>query len=158
MEDQDFPALVREYLALVERAAQMPPPELLETCARLLSRIYAVGLCLPEIEPDEARLPPSVSPPELPSLGKFALYSEVYNPYIEDAPVMASLAEDLADIYSDLAGPLRDLDAGRTANAIWCWRFSIRGHCGARLVAALRAIHHALNDYMLADDDLDAEA
>lgn len=158
MEDEDFPALVREYLALLERAAQMPPHDLLSACARLLPRIYAAGLCLPEIGPDDASLPRSVPPPELPSLGKFDLYGEVYDPYIEEPPVTASLANDLVEIYSELAEPLGELDAGRTANAIWSWRFAIRGHCGDHLVNALRTIHRAIHDHMPPDYDPDAEA
>lgn len=153
MHAENFAALAREFLVLLDRAADMRPHELLLACARLLPRIYAVGLNLPDVEPDDTTVPDSVPHPTLPSFGKFDIYSEIFDPYVHDEPVMASLAHDLSEIYSDLAGPLREFEAGRIANAIWSWRFNLTGHCGDHLVDALRAIHRAVHDHMPSDYD-----
>ena len=56
-----------------------------------------------------------------------------------------------ADVYVELARPLRLLESGRVADATWDWAFGIRGHCGDHLVDALRAIHRALNSHMSSD-------
>jgi Domain of unknown function (DUF5063) len=155
MQAEDFAPLAREFTILLNRAAEMRPYDLLVACASLLPRIYTAGLNLPEVEPDDASSPEPVPHPSLPSLGRFDIYSEVYDPYVHVEPVMASLALDLAEIYSDLAGPLHEFDAGRIANAIWSWRFNLRGHCGDHLVDALRAIHRAVHDHMPSDYDPD---
>jgi RNAse (barnase) inhibitor barstar len=148
MDAEDLAGLIREFVALFERADRMRPYDVLVACAQLLPRIYAGGLALPAAEPDDTAPAPCVPPPRLPSFGSFDIYSEIYDPYVEDGPVMASLAGDLSEIYSDLVGPLREFEAGRTANAVWSWRFNIRGHCGDHLVDAVRAIHRAVNDHM----------
>jgi len=145
---QDFIQLVREYVSLVERSATTPPHAFLAASAQLLPCLYAAGLALPEVEPDDPEPAPVVAAPPLPSFGAFDIYSEVFDPYVHDQPVMASLADDLGDIYSDLAGPLREFDAGRTANAVWSWRFNVKGHCGDHIVDALRVIHRAIHVHM----------
>jgi hypothetical protein len=149
----EFVLLAREYVALLDGARAMQPHELLLACGKLLPRIYSAGLALPSVEPDDTTVQTSVPSPILPSLGRFDFYSEIYDPYVDEPPVMASLADDLSDIYTDLAAPLREFEAGRVANAIWSWRFNITGHCGDHLVDALRAIHRAVNHQMPPDYD-----
>jgi uncharacterized protein DUF5063 len=149
----DLVPLVREYVALLDRAREMKPHALLLACGKLLPRIYSAGLALPDIDPDDSAAEASVPSPTLPSLGRFDLYSEIYDPYVDEPPVMGSLADDLSEIYADLATPLREFDAGRVANAIWSWRFNITSHCGDHLVDALRAIHRAVNAHMPSDYD-----
>jgi hypothetical protein len=156
MEADEFAPLAREFVDLLDGAADMRPHDLLLACATLLPRIYTAGLSLVDVEPDDIAAPPSVLRPRLPSFGRFDCYSEVYDPYVHDEPVIASLTDDLLDIYSDLAGPLREFEAGRTANASWSWRFNLQGHCGEHLVDALRAIHRAVHDHMPSDYDPNA--
>ena len=84
-------------------------------------------------------------------LGRHDSYFEVFDPYVDEPPVVGSLADDLADIYLDLARPLRLFDRGRVADATWEWVFSMRSHCGDHLVDALRATHRALNSHMPSD-------
>ncbi|HEY6556594.1 MAG TPA: DUF5063 domain-containing protein [Polyangiaceae bacterium] len=153
MQADDFAPLAREFVDLLDGAADMRPHELLLACARLLPRIYTAGLSLPDVEPDDTIAPRSVPAPTLPSFGKFDVYSEIYDPYVHDEPVMGSLTDDLSDIYSDLAAPLREFEAGRVANATWSWRFNLMGHCGDHLVDALRAIHRAVHDHMPSEYD-----
>ena len=151
-----FVRLVREYLLVIDRAADSTPHSLLGSCARLLPRIYSAAMELPDVEPETDDLSSegdAVSPmPTLqPLFGRYDGYFEVYDPYVEDEPVMSSLADDLADIYLDLARPLGAFDAGHVADAVWSWRFNVRGHCGDHLVDALRAIHRLVNDHMPSD-------
>ncbi len=53
-----------------------------------------------------------------------------------------TLADDLADIWSDLKGPLLLLEAGgEEADAVWAWRFGASTHWGTHAVEAIRAVH-----------------
>jgi len=151
MSTGDVAALVREYVTLINSADELSPYELLSTCRTLLPRIYAVGVQLPEIEPDDTSGPPEVESPydALASrFGKLDHYREVFDPFAADPPVFGSLSDDLADVYIDLAAGLIEYDAGRVANAQWTWRFVLREHAGDHLVGALKAIHWLLDERM----------
>lgn len=157
----DFVALVREYVALVDRANAGSAYAFLRSCASVLPRIYATGLDLPDSSPTGDETEPVIESPlrrlgDL--LGRYDTYSEVFDPYIDEPPVSVSLADDLADVYLELARPLRVFDNGRVADATWDWAFAIRGHCGDHLVDALRAIHRALNSHMPFDYVADGDA
>jgi len=147
----EFVALVREYVDVVNRAGTTPAHAFLRACALILPRIYATGLNLPDVEPrnDDATLEVASPLARIRRLlGRYDAYWEIFDPYVDGPPLPASLATDLADIYLDLATSLIAFDAGHTADAVWQWRFNIQGHCGAHLVDALRAIHRAVNDHM----------
>lgn len=142
----DVVALVRDYVALVDGANAGSAYVFLRSCAGVLPRIYATGLDLPNVSPTDDATEPVIESPlrRLAGLlGRYDTYSEVFDPYIDEPPVFASLADDLADVYLELARPLRLFEGGRVADATWDWAFGIRGHCGDHLVDALRAIHRA---------------
>jgi hypothetical protein len=91
-------------------------------------------------------------------LGRVDRYFEVYDPIYDQEALASSLSDDLADIYLDLARPLRQFDAGQHTDAIWEWRFAVRGHCGDHIVDALRAIHRLVNDHLAPDYRSDVDA
>jgi len=147
----EFVALVREYVELIDRAGSTAAHPFLQACARVLPRIYATGLDLPNVEPGDDDAAPVIASPltRVKSLlGRYDSYSEVFDPYVDEPPVVGSLADDLADVYLDLARPLEAFDAGRTADALWEWRFNLLRHCGDHLVDAMRTIHRAVNSHM----------
>lgn len=147
----EFVALVREYVDLVDRANEKTAHAFLRSCAAVLPRVYAAGLELPDVEPMDEDLAPAVESPlsrVRKLLGRDDNYSEVFDPYVDEPPVVGSLGDDPADIYLDLARPLRTFDAGRVTDAVWEWRSGLRGHCGDHLVDAMRAIHRAVNSHM----------
>lgn len=159
---EPFAQLVRDYIAVIDRAGESTPHSLLSSCAWLLPRIYAAGIELPDVQPtnDNVDDEPAVPSPmaRLASiLGRYDGYFEVFDPFVQEEPVKASLADDLADIYLDLARPLTAFDAGEIADAAWDWRFAIRGHCGDHLVDAMRAIHRLVNNHMSPDYSRDAD-
>src|SRR5438093_1264042 len=60
----EFAVLVREYVALVDGANAGTACAFLRSCARVLARIYAIGLDLPDVSPtneetDGSRCSPS---------------------------------------------------------------------------------------------------
>jgi hypothetical protein len=75
-------------------------------------------------------------------LGDHDLYSVVFDPSERDsAPVTGSLADDVADIYRDLQDGFAELRAGRSANALWQWKFGFDRHWGKHAGEANYALH-----------------
>ncbi|HTQ81513.1 MAG TPA: DUF5063 domain-containing protein [Thermoanaerobaculia bacterium] len=78
----------------------------------------------------------------------FQYYSEVSNPLDvppEEAGV-GDIADDIADIYSDILEGLRLYEAGRPREALWQWVFHLTYHWGAHATSAMRALHWHLSD------------
>lgn len=154
---EELVALTRDYIALVDECASRSPRDFLAACARLLPRIYAVGIDLPdpELPDDDFELPPDQLESPMSAigqlLGKYDQYAEVFDPVVDREFLLTHLSDDLADIYSDLSVPLRWWDRGDDAartQALWQWKFNITGHCGDHLVDALRPIHRLVFDHM----------
>ena len=72
----------------------------------------------------------------------FNHYSECFNPLVVPAeePVVADLADDLADIWRDLKTGLRNYEMGDIAAAEWTWYLNYSIHWGHHATAALNAI------------------
>jgi hypothetical protein len=80
-------------------------------------------------------------------------YSVVFNPLEYDPlevnppkPVMATIADDLGDIYNDLIEGLGPYRAGQTQTALWHWHFTYYAHWGRHLSHAQSAIWRYLAD------------
>jgi hypothetical protein len=77
-------------------------------------------------------------------------YWMVYAPvdHADHEPVVADLADDLADIWRDLQPALRAM--GRLGSAVeperlnWEWRFSFQSHWGAHATSALALLHRTV--------------
>lgn len=81
-------------------------------------------------------------------LGKYHFYHWVSDPISDEDTGGTSLADDLSDIYVDLKRSLLEYDSGDKTNAIWQWKFDLRGHTGQHIVSALRPIHFLIYDHM----------
>lgn len=70
-------------------------------------------------------------------------YSEVFDPTTVpgEAPVVCSIANDLADIHRDVVTGLRAYERGDRAGAIWEWSNGLHSHWGAHATGAMRALH-----------------
>ncbi len=69
-------------------------------------------------------------------------YSEIFSPLLPlEAPVVGDLADDLADIYRDLAAGLALYEAGSVEDALWHWGFNFQIHWGEHASSAIRALH-----------------
>jgi hypothetical protein len=80
-------------------------------------------------------------------------YSVVFDPFEYDPleqdppkPVMATIADDLADIYTDLMKGLVLHRDGQHKNALWHWHFSYYTHWGRHLSHAQSAIWQYLSE------------
>lgn len=54
---------------------------------------------------------------------------------------VGDVADDIADIYVDVARGLAEYEAGRRAEAHWQWAFHFRIHWGAHATSAASALH-----------------
>lgn len=138
-----FAELARAYVRQVDSASD--GEVLLDALRLLLPRLYAAGWELPDVQPTGEELDRVEAPlARLAALLPVDLYHTVLHPLglPDGADVgMGSLADDLADLYAELAGPLRAWDDGRTDDAFWEWRLAMRGHAGNHAIGAMGAIH-----------------
>lgn len=72
----------------------------------------------------------------------FNYYSECFNPLIvpPEEPVVADLADDLADIWRDVNGGLMLYESGSPESAAWHWSNHYSFHWGHHATAALYAL------------------
>ncbi len=138
-----------QFCDFIERASTLPLRARLEaTRARLLA-LYRAGTVLPHVEPPEGfdAGPNPPRPEGWKGFDNFEVYWEVFDPYVDEAPVAGSLSDDLLDVYFDVR---RGLDLWKSkaprAAAIWEWRFHFDSHWGDHAVDALRALHRACRD------------
>ncbi|HOK75746.1 MAG TPA: DUF5063 domain-containing protein, partial [Bacteroidales bacterium] len=109
----EFVASANEYCKYMERAEELEGEELLKILQRLLPFIYIKGSLLPELDPyfeegnekfvkeeDWNRIYETLKQ----KFGTADAFLEVFDERMKEseAPVVASLAENLADIYQDL--------------------------------------------------------
>jgi hypothetical protein len=80
-------------------------------------------------------------------------YSVVFDPFEYDPlevnppkPVMATITDDLGDIYDDLMEGLALHRSGQTQNALWHWHFTYYVHWGRHLSHAQSAIWQYLSE------------
>jgi hypothetical protein len=70
-------------------------------------------------------------------------YSEIFSPLVHspDSPRVGDLADDLVDIYRDVATGLHLYESGRVDDAIWHWGFNFQTQWGEHASSAIRALH-----------------
>lgn len=108
----------------------------------LLTRLYADALDLDELVKDD----PDIESKEAharASAGPFQYYSSQFDP--SEVPPeehdSGDLADDVADIYSDLSARLALVDSGHMAAAQWEIRISFLTHLGRPASGAIRALY-----------------
>ena len=140
-----FAAIVKRYCSWAESALGEPRGEMF-TARRLLAELHLEVLNLPDLglgEDTECAL----SSDEWNSVcGHFQKlpvngYWDVFNPLVEEVPVLNTPFDDLTDIYRDVKRGLLLYDRGQVVEAVWEWRFNFEIHWGAHLMGAQRVIH-----------------
>ena len=145
-----FVELVRKYLALIDGLPNLAPREFLLECAILLPQIYSLSHQLPDVElPDDDSTEENEEEVESPMgkitklLGKYDLYSTVFDPITDADALKTTMSDDLSDIYRDLKRGLIKYDTGEEQDrreAIWEWKFNMEIHWGEHVVGVLRPI------------------
>lgn len=144
-----FANCASDYRSWCEGPRASDPLQLLREATWHVARLYAAALELPDVEFADHPDPPDLPKTDWDAMFKsfralpFNHYREVYDPSIDDVdePVVGDVADDLADIYSDLIKGLWLFDRGHTRAAAWNWKFTFDAHWGRHAVSALRALH-----------------
>lgn len=141
-----FIQIVRDFLANVDRIEQIPSTDFLLSCARLLPRIYALGIELPsanDSDRDYDGIVPNQQRRIAAVLGGHDFYQKLTTP-ADKSITAARVSADLTAIYLDLARPLSAHEENRESDALVEWKQQIAGETGARILHVLGAIHHLL--------------
>jgi hypothetical protein len=151
----EFVAVANEFCRYAEHASELKGEELLKILQRLLPLLYLKASFLPDLtpvfedgnekfvtEPDWFRIQDAFKT----RFGTANDYLEVFDDRINEAegPVVASLAENMADIYQDLKDFLLLYQTGTEEvmnDALWECRMNFENFWGQKLVNAMRAIH-----------------
>lgn len=86
-------------------------------------------------------------------------YADVVDPLTDGDVVRGSLADDLADVATDLEHGLRHYRNGEVEEALWWWQYSYLSTWGIRATSALRVLQSMLGHLRLdVDPDTAADA
>ena len=159
----EFAAVAAESCAFFERASSFERKDFVRRLLKLLPLIYLKTSMLPNIETDFDDEPERfVSEDEYESvrgnivrlLGQFDNYLEVV-PNSEEVSAL-SVGEDIADIYQELKDFSENYKLGiedSMASGLAAVVTAFAEHWGQKLLNALKALHYALYNENLNDDD-----
>ncbi len=164
-----FADLAEVYCRLVDSRRTMDGLDFIHRLHLVLAALYSAGLRLPPTSVlykdsdagdvselhDAGRVREEAEPAQMTQwhdlysglndfLGENTYYRKVFDPFEseEDNPeVIGSLADDIADIYRDLARGLQEWRSSNSGGALWEWRFRFEHHWGEHATSALRALH-----------------
>jgi hypothetical protein len=151
----EFVAVANEYCKYAEHASEIKGEELLKIMQRLLPLLYLKTSFLPGFTPffedgNEKFVTEAdwtvVHDSFRKKFGSANDYLEVFDDRMNesDGPVVAGLAENMADIYQDLKDFILLYQTGTMEvmnDALWECRMNFESFWGQKLVNGLRAIH-----------------
>jgi len=151
----EFVTVANEFCKYAEHASEIKGEELLKILQRLLPLLYLKVSFLPEFTPyfedaNEKFVTETawtvIHDTFKKKFGSADEYLEVFEERMNesDVPVVASLAENMADIYQDLKDFILLYQTGTMEvmnDALWECRMNFESYWGQKLVNALRAIH-----------------
>lgn len=154
----EFVAVANEFCKYAEHAFEIKGDELLKILQRILPLMYINASLLPQLdtffedgnekfvtESDWVRVHEVLRE----KFGSADDYLEVFDEKNNesDEPVLASISENIADIYQDLKDFLLLYQTGTVEvmnDAVWECRMNFENFWGQKLVNSLRAIHKFL--------------
>lgn len=151
----EFVTVANEYCKFVEAAGSMKARDMLSKIQKILPLLYLKASLLPEFESSEelvlekyvTEVDYSYLQQRLQNLlGEHDDYQEVFERDMaySDAPLTASISENLADIYQDLKDFVmlyRTGDEQVMEEALWECTENFKSFWGQKLVNNLRAVH-----------------
>jgi hypothetical protein len=152
---KDFTAVSEKYRLLIDNRSKYSNIKILQDCYVLLPQLCSCGMSLPEIKrfvSYQRDFPQSTWYIMFDSLqSKIEQRYDSYvivDPYeINSKPLLASLSDDLSNIYRDIIPGLNDWDKASPdlkRGIIWEWQFSYEIHWGNHATSAFNAIHFLL--------------
>lgn len=173
----EFVAAANEFCRYTEMAADLKGEELLKILQRILPFMYIKASLLPQLEPyfeegNEKFVTEAdwnrINSILIQKFGSADEYLEVFDAKASetDGPVVATISENIADIYQDIKDFLLLYQTGTAEvmnDAVWECRMNFENFWGQKLVNVLRAIHSFLysgeqiTEAELPDSDTTAE-
>ena len=162
----EFVAVANEFCKYVERANELTGDDLLKILQRILPLMYIKASLLPALQPyfeeDNEKFVTEDQWERIKSLlsGKFGTaddYLEIFDIKAADAEgaIVASISENMADIYQDIKDFLLLYQIGNQEvmnDAVWECKLNFENYWGQKLVNSLRAIHN----YIYSGEDISA--
>lgn len=167
----EFVTVGVEYCLLLENAPKHTGKEFIEKAIKILPLLYLKASMLPkcELESDDeveqfvteeeyAHTVNSVSV----LLKENDDYLETFHPDMKysDTPVLASVSEDLGDVYQDLKNFVSVFSIGHEVSmndALVICKENFAGFWGQKLVNAMGALHHICYNLDVEEDEFDTE-
>lgn len=151
----EFVAVANEFCKYMDHAGEINGDEMLRIMQRILPLLYLKASLLPGLEPyfedgNEKFVTEEVwfriHNILIEKFGTANDYLEVFDEKVNetDAPIVSSLAENMADIYQDLKDFLLLYQTGTQEvmnDAVWECRMNFENYWGQKLTNSLRAIH-----------------
>ena len=161
----EFLTVANEYCLFIEKADNYSKDDIINYLLKICPLIYLKGALLPESEESEYEITEryvaeedweSVYKPLKNKLGKEDIYWKLTNNEAgENVPTMASIADNLADIYQDLKDFIMLYQKGTQAskeNAIAECQMLFKTHWGSIIVSAHKALHHIIYSEAIQDN------
>ena len=154
----EFVTVAAEYVIFAESASESTREDFLLKSQKLLPLLYLQSSLLPEMSTELDEMPEKFVQEEdwmavqqgvAKNLGKFDLFTEVYEPITqqqEDA-ISVSLSECFADVFQDLADFIQTYrmgDTGMMNDALWYCKEHFEQYWGPRLLVLLNNIHNIM--------------
>ena len=151
----EFVAVANEFCKYAVHASELNGDEMLKIMQRILPLMYLKASLLPQLDPffedgNEKFVTEAdwtvINETLKKKFGTANDYLEVFDEKINDSegPVVASISEDMADIYQDIKDflLLYQTGTGEVMNdAVWECRMNFENFWGQKLVNSMRAIH-----------------
>ena len=151
----EFVAVANEFCKYAVHASELNGDEMLKIMQRILPLMYLKASLLPQLDPffedgNEKFVTEAdwtvINETLKKKFGTANDYLEVFDEKINDSegPVVASISEDMADIYQDIKDflLLYQTGTGEVMNdSVWEGRMNFENFWGQKLVNSMRAIH-----------------
>ena len=151
----EFVTVANEFCAFVENQANFNRVEFIDRSIKILPLLYLKAVMLPPVNDEDAETPEKyVTEVDYnfllnkisEKLAQYDSYQEVFDEGMQfsETPVVASIAENICDIYQDLKDFLLNFRIGTVelmTDALWECQNNFKTYWGQRLVNGLRALH-----------------
>ena len=151
----EFVAVANEFCKYAEHASELKGDELLKILQRILPLMYLKASLLPQLDPffeegNEKFVTEAdwtvINDTLKEKFGTANDFLEVFDEKINETvgPVVASISENMADIYQDMKDFLLLYQTGTAEvmnDAVWECRINFENFWGQKLVNSMRAIH-----------------
>jgi len=170
----EFITVAAEYCSFLENAGQQEAKPFLEKITKIIPLLYLKTSLLPAFENmSEEAMEQFVSEEEYEYvhqqikqvIGQYDEYLEVFHPDMQysDNPILATISEDLSDVYQDLKDTIfnfQSADLSIMNDSLADCKENFGNSWGQKLINALRALHNLLYseaDWVTEDDLFDEE-